>query len=213
MKYSLFVILTLVWLVSCDSGQETPATDLRFNAKSLITLTGGSRWFEAADTGTYYDANVQFSLVNPSTSAKRIIYELKFGLEGDMNNDSLALRSRSGLVVESDTLTIDAKKTLNINDNYVVDICRVNGDWSKSYRYKLTIRDLDSDAEPLISEENVAGSTDLNFFFNDAATTEISPDPLGMLDSPDDSDYTATATDWMAFLPLYPNPSSNQTNL
>jgi len=217
MKLPLLILIGTIAVISgCKSSTEPPTN--RLGPSITVTsnwspsLDGGGRWFNGADTGVWYDATLSFTLNNSSGSVKDVAYKLEFGLYkdgkfqpggGELFFDTDSIFSGSMKVGASSTL--DLTPTLGIG--------RKNAkDWSNPYGYRLTLTDIATN-DTYATEGSFSGSTPGNRFHGVIYTTEASPDPLGVLDAPDDSDWSYKPTDAVYPLPLYPNPVSKMATI
>ena len=208
----LFVLLCLVFL-SCesDTSAPTPLHGLHIEGKPSVSMVGGGRWFEEADTGTYYDAYLGFNLNNATDTLHTVHYELQFGiLEGGVFiTDSSRLRSIYGQRFLSDTFSLAPNTTIAIFDTFFVDLCQTQkNDWFP-YFYQLRIRSLTTEEEFTSSELVQGGGTPENRFHGVIRTHNFSTDSIGLIDGPDDGDYREPAESVIDLQPSFPNPTNN----
>lgn len=192
--------------VACESETE-PNEKISFKQEPSVTLTGGGRWFEAADTGTFYDVTVNFTIINPTSQPLRFTYFVQVGVDDDGMIRVESINSRSGTEIYSDTLTIGANTELTINKNYVLDLAR--GNWTNPYRYWLAIRDVEGNF--LLDTSTILSITERDRFCGVTYTNEQSPDPLGILDAPDDGDFSKPSEAVGFLTGIYANPTTTST--
>lgn len=203
MKYFLILWFSATLLVACESDTE-PTEKVSFKQEPSVALTGGGRWFEATDTGTYYDVNVNFTIVNPTSQPLRFTYFVQVGVDDDGVIRVEPIYTRSGTEIYSDTLTVGANSELTVNKNYVMDLARDN--WTNPYRYWLLLRD--PDGNPLLDTSKILSITERDRFCGVTFTNEQSPDPLGMLDAPDDGDFSKPSEAVGFLTGIFPNPTT-----
>ena len=204
MKYYLLIILVLAG-ISCDSSETTDPISTGITVTSAEGfIVGGGRWFEGADTATYYDAYPSFTLKNTSGGWQDVTYTYTFGLlDGKeiITNDP-KLISRTGHF--SNTISVPPLSTIVIHDTLLIDLGRRQNDWTLPYGYALALNTTDG---PKTIVTRLTGSSPFNRFQGVVYTTALGSDSLGMLDEPDDGDYRAAIDSHIVTYPIFPNPS------
>ncbi len=210
MKQSVIIlILAIVYLSGCKSNTEPQGNKLgpsiTVTSNWSPSLDGGGRWFNGADTGTWYDAKLSYTLDNSLSSPKDISYRLEIGVfKNGMFQSGGGELFYDGDSVFSGSHTIRGSTTLDLTQ--LIGVGRKNRkDWSYAYGYRLTLTDITT-KDLYVTEGPFSGSDPENRFHGVVYTTEQSPDPLGVLDAPDDSDWSHNAKDGVFPLSIYPNP-------
>jgi hypothetical protein len=201
-------------LVSCSETIDTQESEL----SSSLTVTtvhnsleGGGRWFAGVDTGTWYDLRTMYTAKNRTSSTLTLTVKLEVGLlknskfesdNGEVFFDtSLDFKGTNVL-----TINIPPNSEKNIQWNIPVGIGRkLSISWNNPYATRLTITE-SSASDSIVIIDSLSGSNPRNRFTGILFTTEQSPDPIGLLDGPDDDDWKPFSLNEYKVSPAYPNP-------
>lgn len=214
MKTPFFLFLALV-LIGCSETMD-PSKGGLSSTLSVTTLNnslkGGGRWFNKSDTGTWYDLSTIYTAKNTSSSALTLTVKLEVGLlkssKFEYNRDEIFFDTSldfkgTGVL----TVNIPPNSEKNIQWNIPIGIGRKSlVSWDNPYATRLTITEL-SASDSLVIIDSLSGSNSRNRFTGILFTTEQSPDPIGLLDGPDDDDWRPFALSEYTVTPASPNPT------
>lgn len=216
MKSCILFLVLMAFSFGCKSSTEPPSgnklgSSVTVTSSSSPSLDGGGRWFTGADTGVWYDASLSYDLSNASGTDKDITYKIEIGLFGDgkfSHDPSAIFFDGDSIVTGSSPVHVSGNSKSSLNIQFTTGIGRLVT-WKYPYGYRLTLFDKTKN-DSLVLEGAFDGSIPGNRFHGIIYTTESSPDPLAILDGPDDGDWKSADSNEFIPRPLYPNPTSGQ---
>lgn len=210
--YVVFAICCLIGL-GCDSGttpDEGPG-DFTVIADSTFTLTGGASWVVGNTTMIAYATDIAFTVTNQSDAVYRTGMGLEIGamVDGTFTTDPryVIIDTTSLNSINRDRKEIAGHATGILSAQFIVIGRPAAAGWSYPYAWRKKYHD--GKREVTLSGSFEGGMNPRNRYRGIIYTVEVSPDPIGIMDGPDDGDWVSSNLTKSQIFPVCPNPVSS----